>query len=296
MGTLEVAAYEFPQHLFDKILYVEKEGFNPIWEAARLGDRYDMAIVSGKGQPVEAVRTLFQRAEEGEYQLFVLHDADSYGYQIAHTLAEATKRMPNHSVEVIDLGLSVADAIERGLTTEQYTRNAELPDWMPERLNEAESEWFDVEPRYLDSGKPRWDCTRVELNALTAPQLVAFVEEGLAANGADTKIQPPADVVKNSVSSSIADIIGAQVSKTLEETIKVLKDRIVEETESQVTSDPEHWEGWITEGYSRDRSMTWGTAIHDGVDGELAAALDGVSARTTELLVELLSADPDAAP
>jgi len=76
LGTLEVAGYDLPEYVFNKILYVEKEGLDPIWQTARLAERYDLAIASGKGQPVEAVRDLFARAEGDEYRLFVLHDAD----------------------------------------------------------------------------------------------------------------------------------------------------------------------------------------------------------------------------
>src|SRR5215218_4127318 len=95
LGTREIAAYEFPEYTFDKILYVEKEGEWPKLQAARLAERYDMAIASAKGYPVEAVRELFARAEGGDYQLFVFHDADIDGYNIAHVMREATRRMPH---------------------------------------------------------------------------------------------------------------------------------------------------------------------------------------------------------
>ena len=65
LGTREVAAYTFPEYTFDKILYVEKEGELSKLKAAKLAERYDMAICSGKGQPTEAVRTLFERAQSG---------------------------------------------------------------------------------------------------------------------------------------------------------------------------------------------------------------------------------------
>ncbi len=54
IGTREIAAYEFPEYSFDKILYVEKEGEWPKLQAARLAERYDMAVASAKGYPVEA--------------------------------------------------------------------------------------------------------------------------------------------------------------------------------------------------------------------------------------------------
>src|SRR5262249_53255962 len=102
LGTREVEAYRFPAWLYDKILYVEKKGVWPVFQDARLAERYDMAIVAGEGYATEACRALFSSAEKGrDYQLFVLHDADPSGYDIARTLREETQRMPGYKVDVI---------------------------------------------------------------------------------------------------------------------------------------------------------------------------------------------------
>jgi hypothetical protein len=88
LGTREVEAYDFPPHLYDKILFVEKQGLWPILKSARLAERYDMAIVAGEGYATEACRVLFANADKGmNYQLFVVHDADAHdkrGIQPAH--------------------------------------------------------------------------------------------------------------------------------------------------------------------------------------------------------------------
>ena len=72
LGTREVADYRFPPWTFNKILYVEKQGLWPVLQEARLGERHDMGIVAGQGYATEACRSLFERAKEGEYQLFGL--------------------------------------------------------------------------------------------------------------------------------------------------------------------------------------------------------------------------------
>lgn len=154
LGTREVAGYELPAYLYGAILYVEKEGFGPILRESKLAERYDLAIASGKGQPVEAVRALFQRAERGDYKLLVLHDADPDGYSIARTIAEETKRMPGYSVDVADLGLTVDDAIRLGFPPEEFTRHKALPWWMPRRLTGTEREWFDGHLMSGGYGKP----------------------------------------------------------------------------------------------------------------------------------------------
>src|SRR5919107_1470478 len=135
LGTREIAAYQFPEYVFDKILYVEKEGELPKLQAAWLAERYDMAICSGKGQPTEAVRTLFDRAEGGDYQLFVFHDADLDGYDIARVMAEETRRMPGYSVDVVDIGLTVEDAVEMGLEPEPFFRKKDISPELHQRLS-----------------------------------------------------------------------------------------------------------------------------------------------------------------
>jgi hypothetical protein len=189
LGTREVDDYMFPAHLYDKILYIEKKGLWPILERAKLAERYDLAVVAAEGYATEAVRTLFARAERDRaYRLFVLHDADPHGYNIARTLREATARMPEHSVEVIDLGLSWDQAQALGLQPETFTRRKALPSGLD--LNERERQAFTGRLTWTGAGRQAWVGQRVELNALSAPQLVAHLEEGLSGAGATAKVVP----------------------------------------------------------------------------------------------------------
>ena len=119
---------------------------------------------------------LFEQAQHRkDYQLFVLHDADPYGYNICRTLAEETRRMPGHAVQVIDLGLSLETALDLGLETETFTRRQALPEGLV--LTEREQTYFGG----TRVGHKQWRCHRVELNALTAPQLIALITQGLEA-------------------------------------------------------------------------------------------------------------------
>jgi hypothetical protein len=182
LGTLEVATYAFPPYTFDKVLYVEKEGEMPKLKAAKLAERYDMAIVSGKGYPAEAVRTLFERAEEGDYQLFVFHDADIDGYNIARVMREATRRMPGYSVEVVDIGLTVEDALEMSLDSEPFGRKKRLPWMLYRKLSDVAVEYFTRRHE------------RFELNAiLPNTRRIEYIEEKLAENGVRGKVVPPDD-------------------------------------------------------------------------------------------------------
>jgi hypothetical protein len=190
LGTREVANYAFPEYVYEKILYVEKKGLMPVFDSARIRERFDIAIIAGEGYPTEAIRTLFERADQGRYRLFVLHDADPHGYNIARTLAEETRRMPGYAVEVTDLGLKLEEALRLGLLTEKFVRRKALPYNLD--LNETERRYFEGQFK----GHKQWECDRVELNAFTSPGLIEFLERKLAEAGADDKLIPPAKYLK----------------------------------------------------------------------------------------------------
>jgi hypothetical protein len=290
LGTREVAAYQFPDHTFDKVLYIEKEGLAPIFDAARLADRYDLAVAYGKGQPAEAVRALFERAEAGDYRLFVLHDADPDGYSIARVMAEETERMPGYSVDVVDLGLTVGDAVGHRppLEPEAFTRRKELPWWMPARLTDLEREWF--EGRLLTQAwatRRQWACTRVELNALAGPDLIAYIEAGLERHGAAGKIVPPPDVLTRQAvqrhRAAIAHIVDAYLAERFD--TDALAETLAAEFPLDPDADPAEA---VAQAQTADRAVWWRTAVDGEADRQVDDADEPLQARLVELLEERL--------
>src|SRR5262249_53963292 len=148
-------------------------------------ERYDMAIIAGEGYATEACRNLFQFAHKGKYQLFVIHDADPWGYNIARTLREETKRMPGYDVDVKDLGLTLQEALDMGLEAEEFTRERAIPQGL--KLTDLERECF--VGRQVTSKS--WICKRVELNAFTSPGLIAYIVRRLDECKAIGKVIPP---------------------------------------------------------------------------------------------------------
>jgi hypothetical protein len=280
LGTREVADYRLPDHVFNKMLYVEKEGLIPVFEASRIADRYDMAIAFGKGQPVEAIRELFARAHTGpgNYKLFVLHDADHAGYVIGRAMADETERMPGYHVAVIDLGLSVADAIARRLPTEAYTRKVELPWWMPDQLDTLEREWFDRPRR----GK-YWECTRVELNAL-GPAVIDLVVEGLEAHRATGKVIPPSAYIRarahGQVRAQVHQIVDAVLAELIDP--EGISEQVTGEfATSKMIGIPQSTLNRRLRGNSLD---SWQVAVDRDVTTRIN--LDRIRARVRELMTE----------
>jgi hypothetical protein len=201
LGTREVEEYHFPEWLFDKCLYVEKKGIWPIMQAAKLAERYDMAVIAGEGYATEACRVLFQNADKAHaYQLFVIHDADPFGYNIYRTLQEETARMPGYSVQVSDLGLHIGDAMKRGLKTETFTRKKALPQGLT--LDDQETKLFTGVQKTFGKN-PTFLAQRIEMNALTAPGLIAYIEEKLEEAGVRGKVIPPERTIIDTFRSEV---------------------------------------------------------------------------------------------
>ncbi len=120
-----------PANRFSAVVFIEKEGFLPLFAAAKLAERYDIAIMSTKGMPVVACRHL---ADElcGRHgiPLLVLHDFDKAGFSILATLTGDNMNIDEdgynryefrHEFEVIDLGLRLADVRAYNLESEPVT-------------------------------------------------------------------------------------------------------------------------------------------------------------------------------
>lgn len=258
LGTREVDAYTFPVLLYDKILYVEKKGLWPILQQVRLAERYDMAVVAAEGYASSAARVLFANAEtDRDYQLFVLHDADPHGYNIARTLREETARMPGYSVDVIDLGLGLEEALDMGLQEEEFTRKKKLPESLLPRLSETEFAYFKGRP----AGPKSWICKRIELNAMTSPQLVEYIERKLEEAESRGKVVPLEGELPGLTDEAARQQVGLWVEDMLEEilSVKDIKKRVADQFLGAIETDQA--ERWINEGFAKDRSLSWRTVL-----------------------------------
>jgi hypothetical protein len=256
LGTREVDAYEFSAWLYDKILYVEKKGVWPILQAAALAERYDMAVIAAEGYATEATRVLFAQADKSlNYQLFVLHDADPDGYNIGRTLREETRRMPGYSVEVIDLGLRLEEALAMGLDEEEFTRRKALPHGLV--LTETERDYFEGRR----AGAKSWICRRIELNALTAPALVAYIEEKLRRAGVRGKVIPPDDLLLRLARELYRQEMDAWADRTMSEifSLEAIKDSLAEAFESRFPLAEARL--WIERAFAFNPSLSWRAAL-----------------------------------
>ena len=106
-----------PEHRYGTVLFVEKEGFDPIFEAAHIADRFDVAIMCTKGMSTTSARLLLDRlVDRGVEKILVLHDFDISGFSICGTLGTDSGRyIFDNDVPIIDIGLRLSDVDELGL-------------------------------------------------------------------------------------------------------------------------------------------------------------------------------------
>ena len=220
-----------------------------------------MAIITSEGFGSVACRELLAAMPPGDVQIFCLHDADHSGYNIARTLGEETTRMPGHHVEMTDLGLTVDEAIIRGMEPEPYTRENALPAQLIPQLSESALEWFTgTETEWDGYGKPKkWACQRVELNAFTSPGLIAYIEDGLRAHGAAGKVIPPADVIETHARDTHRELIADLVEQVAAELLDL--DEIARTLAAETSADAQIGPDDIGDALDDDPHQSWRAAV-----------------------------------
>jgi hypothetical protein len=191
-----------PENRFSAVVFIEKEGFLPLFAAAQLAERYDIAIMSTKGMPVVACRYL---ADElcGRYgiPLLVLHDFDKAGFSILGTLTgdnmDLTDEGHNryefrHEFEVIDLGLRLTDV-------RAYKLESEPVGYKSDPSVNLEANGAEEEEIAFLRGEHQWRVyqyqgQRVELNAFTSREFITWIEASLKRHGIK-KVVPDADTL-----------------------------------------------------------------------------------------------------
>jgi hypothetical protein len=268
LGTRDVEAYEFPWWLFDKILFVEKAGLWPVLKAARLGERYDMAIAAGEGFATVACRALLARADKDRrYQIAVLHDADPYGYNIERTVQEQTNRLPGHQIAVATLGLKLEVALGMGLETETFIRRKALPHGL--KLTQLEREYFEGRC----AGPKTWIARRIELNSMSAPQLVEYIVSQLQEKGMVAKVIPPRRELSPLVDTLYQEAVSDHVEAALADLLREwqVKEELAEELRARMRLSTAA--RWIKAGLEEDPYTSWRAAGRAAID----EALDGLN-------------------
>lgn len=201
-----------PKNRVSAILFLEKEGFNDILTAARIPERYDIAVMSTKGLSNTAARELNDRlCSEFKVPLLVLHDFDKAGFSILSTLQKSNHRYRyKGTMNVIDLGIRLEDVEEYDLVSEPvYYQGASDP---TDNLLENGASDEEVEFLWHRDGSGE----RVELNAFTSDQFTRFVESKLEEHGIQ-KVIPDRETMEDAYRRAL---VSREFQKRKEEILK----------------------------------------------------------------------------
>ena len=232
-----------PENRFKTLLYIEKEGFDPLLRKARIAERFDCAVMSTKGMSVTAARQIVDRYAQQGVRILVAHDFDRSGACIAHTLGNDTRRYSFEAdPEVVDLGLSLAEARAMGLLDEAAPKEGPGEDKLREYgLGEEEIDFL------IRQGR------RVELNAMTSDQFVAWLEGKLAEHGAG-KVVPEAEVLERHARRVLARRLAADRVRPL-----------IEEAEADAAGAvlPVGLGDRVLTKLEEERELSWDEALED---------------------------------
>jgi hypothetical protein len=173
-----------PANRYRFALFIEKEGFHRLLAAAKIAERYDLAIMSSKGMSSTAARQLVDRLSAEGVTILIAHDFDKSGFEITNTLQTDNHRYTfKNTPRVIDIGLRLDDIKAMGLQSETVEYSGEKDP----RISLESCGATPEECAFLVHGKDtsdKYTGERVELNAMNARQFIDWLERKLEAAGA----------------------------------------------------------------------------------------------------------------
>jgi hypothetical protein len=191
LGTLMVEEYERPVWTFNKLVYIEKEGFSEALKDNGWPERHDCALASSKGFTTRAVRDLVDKLAKHDEPVTVYAVTDAaYGTMIYQTFQEATKARGARKIQIVHLGLHPWEAVKMGIeaeTVEEGDQHKPVADYVKAADKSGEH------GRASDGNTwEEWLQThRVELNAMTTPQFIEWLDRKMAEHGTGKLIPPP---------------------------------------------------------------------------------------------------------
>lgn len=259
IGTLAVEEYKRPAWTFRRILYCEKEGLFTVLKDAQWPERNDCALLSSKGFASRAVRDVLDLLgdSEEEIKVFCIHDGDASGTLIYQALQEGTRARPGRRVEVVNLGLEPWEAVRLGLQVESFTtkgtRKLPVARYVKDRDTSRNERW----ESWLQ-GK------RVELNAMTSPEFLAWLDKKMAPHG-NEKIVPPEKIIER----RLRETTRAKLRAALEKQILREADLEGRLKEQMGALDFKVDSSLVAQGLQHHPSLLWSEVVDNLADGTI---------------------------
>lgn len=157
------------EYKYDKVLYIEKTGFDAIFKAEKVSEKYNMIIVSGQGFSTRAAKNLLYEVQQRGLKLYCLHDLDISGVFIFNSFSNVNMKF-KYEIPIEDLGVTFEDVKKYGI-------EPELVEIKKEDTKKLESLPYEYQ-KFFDAGSM---YRRVELNAFTTEQMLEILDRKLSA-------------------------------------------------------------------------------------------------------------------
>ncbi len=156
------------EYKYDKVLYIEKTGFDAIFKAEKIGEKYNMMIVSGQGFSTRAAKTLLHEVHNRGLKLYCLHDLDISGIFILNSFKNTNIKF-KYEIPIEDLGVTFEDVEKYGIEPEKV----EIKEEESKKLSSLPYEY----QHFFNAGTM---YRRVELNAFTTEQMLEILDKKLS--------------------------------------------------------------------------------------------------------------------
>lgn len=248
LGTLNVEQYKRPEWRFNKILYIEKGGFFPQLIDAKWAEKHDCALLTSQGFASRAARDVIDLLGESAEELlfFCIHDADGPGTMIYQALVEGTRARPGRSVKVVNLGLEPWEGEDMGLQAENVERKSgrvPVAAYVDEDAPGGGTRWS----RWLQSN-------RIELNAMSSPQFLKWLNEKMETYDSLGKVVPPVEVLSDKFQEGVRKGVRDRLIESWVKETK-LDDRVAKLLKKAPT--PETLRGAILQALDKRPTDNW---------------------------------------
>jgi DNA topoisomerase VI subunit B len=207
LGTLTVRDYRRGFWRYGTVLVCEKEDNVHMLRQAGIAERFDCFLLSSSGFTTRALKDLIDyigRTSE-PVRMFAMIDGDAHGSMIYQTLVKETKARAARNIQIINLGLfpweALADGLpyETGLAEQRRKKGKARFAPVADYINARDGENRRTGNPNNEANWALWlQDNRVELNAMTSPQRVAWVERKLSEHNIK-KVIPPDYVAKETL-------------------------------------------------------------------------------------------------
>ena len=117
----------------------------------------------------------------------------------------------------------------------------------------------------------------MELNAFSAPQLVAYIEQRLQETGVRGKIVPPDPHLTDTARELYRAGVASQVQRAIATLLPL--DAITDRLQDHFTADAplDKAREWVEQAFTTDRAQWWRDAVRSTIDGLLWDQMDAIT-------------------